>query len=295
MTDFNSSSQFGYNFIQGSTNGPGVNGAGQYYSWDIGLGANYAFGTYRAQFALPRNVSNPYLCVRYQENGGYTGWNRISAGYADTAANASGTNFAVTNGSNGCVKLNSGGAGDTCGYIEFYNAYGTRRGYIGFNRSGYLSMAVESTCSGYWMGGNLICDGTITGLVFAINNTGTDYLGVYYNFPNTSTGISCTYYAMLGSFTGFHRCFTNDELYNDESDETIQDFKFKYAGRVVIASGSIATDDSNEDNSWTIHYDKEGITLEDALPIVQLSRTRKDKRVFGVFGLPKRNNSRIQE
>ena len=30
------------------------------------------------------------------------------------------------------------------------------------------------------------------------------------------------------------------------------------------------------------------------MPIVQLSRQRKDKRVFGVFGLPKRNNSRIE-
>ena len=30
------------------------------------------------------------------------------------------------------------------------------------------------------------------------------------------------------------------------------------------------------------------------MPAVQLSRQRKDKRVFGVFGLPKRNNSRIE-
>jgi hypothetical protein len=57
-TNFNSVTQFGYNYIMGTTNGPGVNGAGQYYSWDIGLGNEYGFGTYRAQFALPRNVGN---------------------------------------------------------------------------------------------------------------------------------------------------------------------------------------------------------------------------------------------
>ncbi len=74
----------------GSTNGPGVNGAGQYYSWSIGLGANYAYGSYQAQFALPRNVGNPYLCIRYRENGGWGGWNRISAGYADSAGTLSG-------------------------------------------------------------------------------------------------------------------------------------------------------------------------------------------------------------
>jgi hypothetical protein len=157
-------------------------------------------------------------------------------------------------------------------------------------------MMAEGGCYGYWMGGNFELDGTITALFYGMNNTGTDYLGVQYNFPNTLTGVRLTINAMLGSFTGFHRCFTNDELYNEESEETIKDFKFKYAGRVVISTGKIATDDSNndEDKTWTIHYDKDGITLEDALPIVQLSRQRKDKRVFGVFGLPKRNNSRVE-
>ena len=51
-TDFNSPTEFGYNYIQGSTNGPAVNGAGQYYCWSIGLGANYAYGSYQAQFAF---------------------------------------------------------------------------------------------------------------------------------------------------------------------------------------------------------------------------------------------------
>jgi hypothetical protein len=158
-------------------------------------------------------------------------------------------------------------------------------------------MANENGCLGYWMAGTFICGGTITALFFGINNSGVDYLGVYYNFPDTSTSASRTICGILGTFTGFHRCFTDDELYNEETEETIKDFKFKYAGRVVISSGKIATDLSegvDENNEWTIKYDKEGITLEDALPIVQLSRKRKDKRVFGVFGLPKRNNSRIQ-
>jgi len=40
--------------------------------------------------------------------------------------------------------------------------------------------------------------------------------------------------------------------------------------------------------------DKDGITIEDALPIVQLSKVRKDKRVYGVLGSPDRktNNKR---
>ena len=54
-------------------------------------------------------------------------------------------------------------------------------------------------------------------------------------------------------------------------------FKDNYIGRIVIASGKIATDLKNnkDDKEWNIKYDKEEITIEDALPIVQLSRKRK--------------------
>ncbi len=36
-----------------------------------------------------------------------------------------------------------------------------------------------------------------------------------------------------------------------------------------------------------INYDKEGITIEDALPMIELSRTKMDKRIFGVLRDPK--------
>ena len=84
------------------------------------------------------------------------------------------------------------------------------------------------------------------------------------------------YLAGQTAFTGFHRCFTDDELFNDETEETIKEFKNNYVGRVVVSTGKIATDTTNEDQNWEIKYDKAGITIEDALPIVQLSRKRKD-------------------
>ena len=169
--------------------------------------------------------------------------NATNASYATTAGNASGSSFYVKNGANGFVQLSAGGADATAGYIEFYNAYGLRRCYMGFNRGGYISMTTENDCIGFWMNSELKIDGIFTALFYAVNNTGTDYLGVIYNFSDTSTGVIRQANAMLGSFTGFHRCFTNDELFNDENEETIKDFKFKYAGRVVISSGEIATDD----------------------------------------------------
>jgi hypothetical protein len=97
---------------------------------------------------------------------------------------------------------------------------------------------------------------------------------------------------MFETFTGFHRCFTNDELFDNENP---QNFKDTYIGRIVVSTGKIATDFKSIDNDdWEIKYDKEGITIEDALPMIELSRKKKDKRVFGILGNSKRNNSRSE-
>ena len=46
-----------------------------------------------------------------------------------------------------------------------------------------------------------------------------------------------------------------------------------------------------EIDEWYSEIDKDGITIEDAIPVIQLSRIRKDKRVFGVLGDPKRSTN----
>ncbi len=113
----------------------------------------------------------------------------------------------------------------------------------------------------------------------------------------------------FGSFTAFHRCYTDDELYNNETDENIDIFKNNFMGRVVIVIGKIKTDftrttqapketDDNEEdkapkenNEWYSEIDKDGITIEDTVSVIRLSRKKKDKRVFGVLGAPKRNTN----
>ena len=96
-TGFDSSTPtygFGFRFVQGSTTGPGT-GGGQFYSWYIGLGNDYpstGAGSYGAMFAVDRNVTTPYLSVRYNENNSFTSWRKIYAGYADTAGTASTAN-----------------------------------------------------------------------------------------------------------------------------------------------------------------------------------------------------------
>ncbi len=81
--------------------------------------------------------------------------------------------------------------------------------------------------------------------------------------------------------------------------EDPQKFKDDYEGRIVVSTGKIATDttddNDNKDNTeWRILQDKEGITVEDALPKIELSRQKKDKRVFGVLGDKRRTNNRAE-
>lgn len=83
-----SSYNFGWRFVQGNTNSPGVNSATQYYSAYVGLGNDYpatGVGSYGMQIAFPRNVTNPYISIRYNEANALGAWQKISAGYADNA------------------------------------------------------------------------------------------------------------------------------------------------------------------------------------------------------------------
>ena len=100
-TDANSVQQWGGTFIQGSTNCPNFNGAStQHYQMMLSLGSNYDWGSgqvYGAQIAFARNVTNPYIGIRYKEGGDNTqnwgAWGKIAAGTADllTPVNASST------------------------------------------------------------------------------------------------------------------------------------------------------------------------------------------------------------
>ena len=95
---------------------------------------------------------------------------------------------------------------------------------------------------------------------------------------------------MYGFFTGFHRFFCDDELFIRDNEETMNDFKNNFIGRVVCSTGKIKTHSQINDDPWFIEENKEGIKIESAHCVVQLSRKRKDKSVIGVIGL-NRNNS----
>ena len=74
-------------------------------------------------------------------------------------------------------------------------------------------------------------------------------------------------------------------------------FKDIYMGRIVISSGiiqnheSFINADAENENTWVILTEKESIKIEDAIPMVKLSRKRKIKKVIGVLWLNTRKNT----
>ena len=139
--------------------------------------------------------------------------------------------------------------------------------------------------------GDLTVTEYITCKLFSVDYVGYDDVGVL-DVSGINQNNSKTLRQIWNSFTAFHRCFVDDELFDIDNP---QEFKDDYMGRIVVSTGTIKTHSSkiNENNEveWEIKTGKEAIIIEDAHPTVELSRKKKDKRVLGVLGLNTRNNS----
>ena len=232
--DFNAITNFGYIFVQGNINAPNTLYA-QWYQWTIGLGIDYAFSSFAAQFALPRNTNNPYLYIRYRESGTWGLWNSIRVVTADQ-----------------CLGLAAGNQ----------------------TISGALTVTEYITCK-----------------LYSVDYVGYDRVGVL-DVSGTGQNNSKILRQIWNSFTDFHRCFIDDELFSIDNP---QEFKDIYMGRIVVSTGTIKTHSSKTktdgETEWEIKTGKEAIIIEDAHPMVELSRKKKDKRVLGVLGLNTRKNS----
>ena len=80
------------------------------------------------------------------------------------------------------------------------------------------------------------------------------------------------YHDASWSFTGQHRNKTNDnKIYNNIED---------YIGYICYSIGKFSTYDFKKKKS---HTNYEAITINDTIPIIDITTTRKDKRIFGVI------------
>jgi hypothetical protein len=142
-----------------------------------------------------------------------------------------------------------------------------------------------------WGRSSVFMDGYLQCLFFTVDYVGFDKVGVA-DTVGTGRNESRQMYQIWNSFTDFHRCFVDDELFNKDDP---QQFKDIFMGRIVVSTGVIKTHSSKlktgEESEWEIKTGKEAIIIEDAHPMVQLSRKKQDKRVLGVLGLNTRKNS----
>lgn len=143
---------FGYRYVQGSTNGPGT-GQSQYYSWYIGLGSEYpatGAGSYGAMFAVGRTPGTPYLSVRYNEGNSFGAWQKISAGSADTATSAT-TAGTVTTAAQGNITSLGTLTGLTINNATtaITNGATAGNGNIGASGAGFNTIFAKATSAQY--------------------------------------------------------------------------------------------------------------------------------------------------
>jgi hypothetical protein len=107
FTSFAGPSDFGNYFIHqdaGVNDGPAGN-LYQYYSTSVGLGNDYSYSQYVMQTAVNRyGYGTPYYTwVRFKESGTWQGWNKMAAGYADSAGSLSSMNISQFTNNSGYV------------------------------------------------------------------------------------------------------------------------------------------------------------------------------------------------
>jgi hypothetical protein len=171
-TDFNTIDDFGFRYVQGSTNGPGT-GSSQFYGMTLGLGNEYAFSSYAYQIAFPRYLSTDnYISMRNREGGTWSSWTKIAAGVADAP---SGSIFSASGSFRAPIFYDS----DNTGYYVDLTSTGDSIISAGNIRLG--SRLVFNTCDAF-TGGSYALIGLSWG-----GAAGTYKNFAVYDYPNTRT------------------------------------------------------------------------------------------------------------
>ena len=98
--------------------------------------------------------------------------------------------------------------------------------------------------------------GYLQWLFFTVDYVGFDDVGVA-DVSGTGQNTSKQLYQIFNSFTNFHRCFIDDELFKKDDP---QQFKDIFMGRIVVSPGIIKTHSSKvktgEESEWKIKQEK---------------------------------------
>ena len=119
-------------------------------------------------------------------------------------------------------------AGNTT-YIQGYAPTPSNNCVIFRNSGGTDIFTLNDNANAYFIG-------EISAKFRTVANTGRDLTGIQYEYTNVGDIHYTTLYCIQGTFTGFHRVFTSDELFNKDEP---QKFKDDYVGRIVVSTGKL--------------------------------------------------------
>ncbi len=315
-TDANSFTNFGTQFLQGTTNGPGAGGS-QWYMFGLGLGNEYAYSSYAMQVAIPRTPTggNPYVSVRYREGGTWNSWAKIYAGFADTAGTiTSQANSATITASTAAtanqivLRDSSGDDNRRYGFAEYFNMshgvsgatgdtifYSSTDNYIrknnatGFRASLNVPTRTGGDASGTWSINVTGSAGSATNATnatnVAITNDTTTNATYYPAFMTTTSGnagvrvssTKLTFNPSTGNFTAGG----NVTAYSDERLKTDWvGFQDNFVEQLAtIKSGTYTRIDSGERQAGSSAQDWQKL-----LPEVVQAAANKDKTLTLAYG-----------
>jgi hypothetical protein len=123
--------------------------------------------------------------------------------------------------------------------------------------------------------GNLVVQNYFSCRLLTVAYDPHDFVGIAVNGTTLNSSGNYVLYVILNSFTGFHRCFTNDELFDINE---IQKIKDDYVGRIVISTGKIKTYVPSNPGEWETKENKEGIYIyKTRTPLQHYQEQRKIK------------------
>jgi hypothetical protein len=113
------------------------------------------------------------------------------------------------------------------------------------------------------------------------------YSSSYY--PTIRSAYTAIYFAIDGSYVGYIGTnsisdidFTGSHL-SVPKDEDLYTNLQNHIGKVVVSTGDLSTLITDGSNNYVVKTDKDAITIDEAIPIVELCSAYKQKSVFGII------------